>query len=158
MDAERLERQIQFIIEIDKLKKIYRQTILMDGSRYENDAEHSWHLGVMAILLSEYVPEGDIDILKVIKMVLIHDIIEIDAGDTFCYDDNALNDKQEREQRAADRLFAILPPDQAQEFMELWQEFEERATVEARFAAALDRLQPLCTIIIPRDTAGKNTG
>ena len=120
MDAERLERQIQFLIEIDKLKKIYRQTILMDGSRYENDAEHSWHLGVMAILLSEYVPEGDIDILKVIKMVLIHDIIEIDAGDTFCYDDNALNDKQEREQ-----------------------EFEERATVEARFAAALDRLQPL---------------
>ncbi len=143
MDNERLERQIEFIVEIDKLKKVCRQTVLMDGSRHENDAEHSWHLAVMAMLLSEYAVDKGINVSKVIKMVLIHDIIEIDAGDTFCYDEKAHEDKQEREQRAAERLFDILPPDQTQEFMGLWEEFEERKTIEARFAAALDRLQPL---------------
>ncbi|MGI6113683.1 MAG: HD domain-containing protein [Mahellales bacterium] len=143
MDNERLEKQIEFIVEIDKLKKVCRQTVLMDGSRHENDAEHSWHLAVMAMLLSEYAVDKGINVSKVIKMVLIHDIIEIDAGDTFCYDDKAHEDKQEREQRAAERLFSILPPDQAKELMGLWQEFEERKTIEARFAAALDRLQPL---------------
>jgi putative hydrolase of HD superfamily len=143
VDNERLEKQIEFIVEIDKLKKVCRQTVLMDGSRHENDAEHSWHLAVMAMLLSEYAVDKGINVSKVIKMVLIHDIIEIDAGDTFCYDDKAHEDKQEREQRAAERLFSILPPDQAKELMGLWQEFEERKTIEARFAAALDRLQPL---------------
>jgi putative hydrolase of HD superfamily len=143
VDNERLEKQIEFIVEIDKLKKVCRQTVLMDGSRHENDAEHSWHLTVMAMLLSEYAVDKGINVSKVIKMVLIHDIIEIDAGDTFCYDDKAHEDKQEREQRAAERLFSILPPDQAKELMGLWQEFEERKTIEARFAAALDRLQPL---------------
>jgi putative hydrolase of HD superfamily len=142
MDEERLKKQIEFIEEIDKVKQIYRKTILMDGSRNENDAEHSWHLGVMAILLSEYAGKR-IDLLKVIKMVLIHDIVEIDAGDTYCYDEEAGLDKREREERAADRIFNILPPDQAKEFRDLWEEFEECKTPEARFAASLDRFQPL---------------
>ena len=143
MMEERLQKQIDFIIEIDKLKHIYRQTILMDGSRQENDAEHSWHLAVMAIFLSEYAKEEDLNILKVIKMVLIHDLVEIDAGDTFCYDEQGYLDKEEREQKAADRIFNLLPVDQAREIRELWEEFEERETGEARFAAALDRVQPL---------------
>ncbi|MBZ4647136.1 MAG: phosphohydrolase [Clostridia bacterium] len=143
MDSERLKRQIDFIVEIDKLKHIYRQTILMDGSRNENDAEHSWHLAVMAILLSEYAAEKNIDVLHVIKMVLIHDLVEIDAGDTFCYDEKGNEDKACREQKAADRIFNILPPDQAKEIRDLWEEFEKRETSEARFAASLDRLQPL---------------
>lgn len=140
---ERLQKQIDFIIEIDKLKHIYRQTILMDGSRQENDAEHSWHLAVMAIFLSEYAKEADLDLLKVLKMVLIHDLVEIDAGDTFCYDEQGYLDKAEREQKAAARIFKLLPADQAREIRELWEEFEERQTPEARFAAALDRVQPL---------------
>ncbi len=139
----RLAAQIRFIVEIDKIKNVFRRTYLMDHSRYENDAEHSWHLAVMAMLLNEYAAEQGIDILKVIKMVLIHDIVEIDAGDTFCYDEVGHEDKAEREQAAADRIFAILPADQAAELRALWDEFEARQTPEARFAAALDRLQPL---------------
>jgi len=140
---DRLQKQIQFIVEIDKLKQIYRQTILMDGSRQENDAEHSWHLAVMAILLSEYAAEEGMDVLKVVKMVLVHDLVEIDAGDTFCYDEKGNLDKAEREQKAAERIFNLLPEDQAWEIKNLWEEFEERKTLEARFAAALDRVQPL---------------
>lgn len=143
MGNERLERQIEFITEIDKLKHIKRQTILMDGSRKENDAEHSWHLGVMAMLLSEHAADKDLDLLKVMKMVLIHDLVEIDAGDTYCYDEKGNEDKAEREQKAADRIFNILPEDQAREMRALWEEFEERKTAEAQFAAALDRFQPL---------------
>ncbi|MCF6092884.1 HD domain-containing protein [Microaerobacter geothermalis] len=142
MEADRLMMQIDFIREIDKLKHVYRQTLLMNGSRHENDAEHSWHLAVMAMLLKEHA-DKEIDVLKVMKMVLIHDLVEIDAGDTFCYDDEAKVDKEERERKAADRIFHILPEDQAWELRNLWEEFEGRSTPEACFAAALDRIQPL---------------
>jgi len=143
MDKERLKKQIEFIIEVDKLKQIYRQTLLMDGSRNENDAEHSWHLALMAMVLHEYSPKKDLDITKVLKMLLIHDLVEIYAGDTFCYDEKANLNKAERELEAAERLFNILPPDQSQEFRALWDEFEERKTPEALFASSLDRIQPL---------------
>ncbi len=142
MDEERLQKQIDFILESDKLKKIFRKTYLADGSRYENDAEHSWHLALMTILLSEYSNKS-IDVLKVIKMVLIHDIVEIDAGDTYCYDDAANEDKVKREIAAAKRLFALLPFDQRKEFMDIWVEFEENKTAEANFANALDCFQPV---------------
>jgi len=135
---------MEFVIEVDKLKKITRQNYLADGSRKENDAEHSWHLALMALVLCEHVgAEESPDLLRVIKMALLHDLVEIDAGDTYCYDEKAGAGKRERELAAADRLFGILPPDQAREFRELWEEFEEQRTPEARFAAALDRLQPL---------------
>jgi len=140
---DRLIKQIQFIVEVDKLKHVYRQTLLMDGSRNENDAEHSWHLSIMAILLSEYAEDKSINILRVIKMVIIHDLIEIYAGDTFCYDEEAGKDKPQREKAAAGRLFNMLPADQSEEFHSLWEEFEDRVTSEAKFAAALDRIQPL---------------
>ncbi len=140
---ERLKSQIDFIIEADKLKQIYRQNILLDKSRRETDAEHSWHLSLMVILLYEHVSYKDIDILRVMKMVIIHDIVEIDAGDTYCFDAKACMDQNSREQRAAERLFGMLPLDQANEFKNLWEEFEQQITLEARFAGALDRLQPL---------------
>jgi putative hydrolase of HD superfamily len=143
MSAERLQKQIQFIIEIDKLKKIMRQTYLMDQSRKENDAEHSWHLSVMAILLAEYAKDDQIDVFHVLKLLLIHDLVEIDAGDTFCYDASGNSNKLDREIKAADRIFNLLPEDQARYFRELWDEFEARKSPESRFAAALDRLQPL---------------
>jgi putative hydrolase of HD superfamily len=139
----RLTQQIQFIIEIDKLKGILRQTLLIDESRRENSAEHSWHLAMMAILLAEYAPSEDIDVLRVIKMLLIHDLVEIDAGDTFCYDVQANQNKAAREVEAATRLFGLLPEEQGVELRSLWEEFEAQQTTEARFAAALDRLQPL---------------
>jgi len=142
-ESHRLEQQIQFIIEIDKLKQVFRQTYLLDSTRKENDAEHSWHLAMMAILLYEYAAEPDTDLLRVMKMVLIHDLVEIDAGDTFCYDEAGNKTKAAREQAAAERIFNILPRDQAGEIRRLWDEFEARQTPEARFAAALDRLQPL---------------
>jgi len=141
--GERLKKQIEFICETDKLKNIFRQSKIHDGSRRENDAEHSWHLALMAFILSEYSKEPDIDLLKVMKMCIIHDIIEIDAGDTFCYDPQANLDKKEREEKAADRLFSILPEDQAKELRSLWEEFDAMQTPEARFAAALDRVQPV---------------
>jgi putative hydrolases of HD superfamily len=143
MDHERLKRQLEFVVEIDRLKSVIRQTLLIDRSRQENSAEHSWHLAVMVILLSEYAKEKDLDVLRTIKMVLVHDLIEIDAGDTYCYDEKANLDKAEREQQAAERIFNLLPDDQAQELRALWEEFEARKTLEARFGAALDRLQPL---------------
>lgn len=142
MDNERLLKQIEFIIEIDKAKRIFRQNVVIGTERNEDDAEHMWHLAVMALLLSEY-SKDDVDILQVIKMVLIHDLVEIDAGDTFCYDEKGYLDKDEREQKAADRLFNILPSDQAEEIMKLWREFEDLKTPESRFASCLDRLQPL---------------
>lgn len=146
---DRLDKQMQFILEIDKLKKINRQTYISDGTRAENDAEHSWHLAVMSMLLSEYANE-DIDVLKVMSMVLIHDIIEIDAGDTYAYDDAANITKRRRELCAAERIFNILPKDQAEYVRSLWDEFEERKTPESRFANTLDRIQP--TML--NDTAG----
>ena len=136
---DRLARQLYFVLELDKLKSVYRRTYLIDGTRSENSAEHSWHLALLAMVLAEHANEP-LDVGKVIRMVLIHDIVEIDAGDTYIYD--AQDDKPEREQRAADRIFGLLPPDQAQEFRDLWDEFEARQTAEARFASALDRFIP----------------
>lgn len=140
--SARLAQQIQFVLEIDQLKRVLRQTLLTDGSRRENSAEHSWHIAIMAILLAEYAPVP-VDILQVVKMLLVHDLIEIDAGDTFCYDVQGNANKADREMQAADRLFGLLPPDQAKEFRALWDEFEAQETPAAQFAASLDRLQPL---------------
>lgn len=139
---QRLAQQIEFIVEIDRAKRVLRRTLLMDKSRRENDAEHSWHIAVMALILAEYAAE-DIDLFRTIKMLLIHDIVEIDAGDTFTYDEAAQEGKEERERAAAQRIFSLLPADQAAEMMALWEEFEAKETPEARFATALDRLQPL---------------
>jgi putative hydrolase of HD superfamily len=141
MDAQRFERQIQFILEIDKLKTVLRRTYLIHEDRSENTAEHSWHLAIMAILLAEHANEP-VDVSRVVKMVLIHDIVEIDAGDTYFYDTEAALDKSQREHAAADRLFGILPPDQAIELRQLWEEFEASETADARFALALDRFMP----------------
>jgi putative hydrolase of HD superfamily len=141
MDAQRFERQIQFILEIDKLKTVLRRTYLIHEDRSENTAEHSWHLAIMAILLAEHANEP-VNVPRVVKMVLIHDIVEIDAGDTYFYDTTAALDKSQREQAAADRLFGILPPDQGNELRELWEEFEACETADARFALALDRFMP----------------
>ena len=143
MDRQRFQRQLEFVREIDKLKQVYRQSLLLDGVRKENDAEHSWHLALMAVLLGEYAAAPELDLFRVVKLVLAHDLVEIDAGDTYCYDTSANSDKAARETRAADRLFTILPADQGRELRRLWDEFEARQTPEARFAAALDRLQPL---------------
>lgn len=138
----RLAQQIAFIVEIDRLKGVIRRAPLIDGSRRENSAEHSWHLALMAMALAEHADER-IDVGRVIRLVLVHDIIEIDAGDTFAYDVAGYLDKAEREERAADRIFGLLPGDQAAEFRALWDEFEAGQTADARFANALDRLMPL---------------
>lgn len=142
MNEERLKEQMAFFKEIDKEKTIFRQTYLADGTRKENDAEHSWHLAVMAMLLSEYSNE-EIDILHTMSMVLIHDLIEIDAGDTYAYDTTGNKTKKDRETKAADRLFNILPEDQAAKIRALWDEFEANETAEAHFANMLDKIQPL---------------
>lgn len=138
----RLEQQLAFILEIDKLKSVIRQTLLCDSSRRENSAEHSWHLAMMAMLLTEYAT-GPVDVTRVMKMVLVHDIVEIDAGDVFAYDAAGNVGKEEREQKAAERIFGLLPEEQERELRGLWEEFEARTTVEAKYANALDRLQPL---------------
>lgn len=138
----RLEQQMKFILELDKLKYIQRQTYVADASKKENDAEHSWHMALMCILLSEYANEP-IDKLKVITMILIHDAVEIDAGDTYAYDEATNATKRERELIAAERIFKLLPEDQAAELRALWDEFEENVTPEAKFAHTLDNLQPI---------------
>jgi putative hydrolases of HD superfamily len=138
----RLEQQLAFIRELDRLKGILRQSLLMDASRRENSAEHSWHLANMAMLLTEYAVEP-VDLVRVLKMLLVHDVVEIDAGDTFAYDVVNVETQHAREQQAADRLFGLLPAEQASELRGLWDEFEERATAESKYANALDRLQPL---------------
>lgn len=143
MINERLFKQIEFITEIDRLKNIFRQNVVIGTTRNENDAEHSWHMAAMAVILSEYSTHKNLDILKVLKLILVHDLVEIDAGDTFCYDEKGLEDKAEREEKAARHLFKLLPEDQAREVYSLWREFEELSTPEAGFAACLDRLQPL---------------
>jgi putative hydrolase of HD superfamily len=139
---DRLAQQLHFILEVDKLKNIVRRSLVTSGERLENDAEHSWHLALMAAVLAEHAND-DIDVNRVIRMLLVHDIVEIDAGDAFIYDTGAQSAKEQLEREAADRIFALLPSDQAQEFRALWDEFEERETSEARYAAAIDRLQPL---------------
>lgn len=139
---ERMDKQLAFLMEIDKVKNIFRQTWLADGSRKENDAEHSWHLAVAAFLLKEYAPR-ETDLLKVILMVLIHDLVEIDAGDTYAYDAKGAETKRAREEKAADRIFGILPEDQGRYFRELWEEFEGYESAEAKYAHLLDNFQPL---------------
>ncbi|MHB9133375.1 MAG: HD domain-containing protein [Armatimonadota bacterium] len=140
---QRLEQQIRFVLELDKLKQIMRQSYLLDTSRKENDAEHSWHLAMMVMVLAEYAATPEIDVLRVVKMTLVHDLVEIDAGDTFIYDEAGALDKQVREEAAADRIFHLLPVDQAAEIRALWEEFEANATQESRFANALDRVEPI---------------
>ncbi len=142
MDKERLDKQLQFCLEVDKEKKIERQTYISDASRQENDAEHAWHMALMTLILSEYANE-EIDILKTISMILIHDVVEIDAGDTYAYDEEAKKTQKERELKAADRIFAMLPEDQQVKFRALWDEFEAGETKEAKFARTMDNLQPL---------------
>jgi putative hydrolase of HD superfamily len=138
----RLKQQLDFLLEIDRLKEVLRQSYICRGLRRENSSEHSWHLAVMALVLAEHANRA-VDIVRVVKMALVHDLVEIDAGDTFCYDDAANAGKADREAVAADRVFGLLPEDQCREMRRLWEEFEARATPEARFAAALDRLMPL---------------
>jgi putative hydrolases of HD superfamily len=138
----RLEQQLAFCRELDPLKGILRQSLLMDASRRENSAEHSWHLATMAMLLSEYAAEP-VDLTRVLKMLLVHDVVEIDAGDTFAYDTVNAQTQHDREQKAANRLFGLLPQEQGSELRSLWDEFEERQTAESKYANALDRLQPL---------------
>ncbi|HPU59074.1 MAG TPA: HD domain-containing protein [Candidatus Avimonas sp.] len=142
MKESRFEKQLKFLIKVDKMKTVLRQTILTDRSRQETDAEHSWHFALMALALSEYSAYPDLDMFKVVKMALVHDLVEVYAGDTFAYDEAGYLDKQEREIKAADRIFGMLPEDQASEFRSLWEEFEEMKTPEAIYAAAIDRLQP----------------
>lgn len=139
---ERLEKQLSFLLEIDREKEIVRQTPLADGSRKENDAEHAWHMAVMVLLLSEYSNEP-IDSLRTISMLLIHDLVEVYSGDTYAYDEEGKASQRERELAAAQRLYGLLPEDQAEQMRALWDEFEERKTPEARFARTLDNLQPM---------------
>ncbi|MBQ6370237.1 MAG: HD domain-containing protein [Firmicutes bacterium] len=139
---DRLEQQMDFCREIDKEKEVFRQTFLCSGNRRENDAEHAWHMALMAVVLQEYANE-DIDLLKVMTMLLIHDIVEIDAGDTYAYDVEGLKSQAEREEKAATRIFGLLPEDQGTYMLDLFHEFEEGETAEARFAKALDNVQPV---------------
>lgn len=148
-DMERMDRQFAFLREADKEKTIERQTYISDASRKENDAEHAWHAALMAIITSEYANEK-IDVLKVVTMLLIHDIVEIDAGDTYAYDEEAKKTQEAREKAAAERLFGLLPKDQGEKFKALFEEFEEVKTPEARFARAMDHIQP----VILNDAAG----
>lgn len=141
-DMDRLRQQMEFILELDKSKGIMRQTYKSDGELKENDAEHSWHLAVMAMVLCEYANEP-VDVAKVMAMVILHDVVEIDAGDTYAYDVEGHKDKREREEKAAQRIFGLLPKGQGTRFQEIWEEFDEGKTPEAKFARSLDRLQPL---------------
>lgn len=141
MEKSRLDKQIDFCREIDKEKFIGRQTYLSDGVRKENDAEHAWHMAIMTILLSEYANE-EIDVLKTVTMLLIHDIVEIDAGDTYAYDEEGKKTQREREVKAAERIFGLLPEDQGEKFRALWEEFEAWETPEAKFAHSMDNMQP----------------
>lgn len=138
---ERLKKQLDFILQADAEKEIERRTLISSGKRFENDSEHAWHMALMAILLSEYANEK-IDVLKTVSMILIHDIVEIDAGDTYCYDYELGKSQREREVKAADRIYELLPDDQAKKLRALWDEFEANDTPEANFAHAMDCLQP----------------
>ncbi len=142
MDAEKIKRQLQFLLETDRMKNIERRNLIADGSRRENDAEHSWHLALFALVLAEYAP-AQTDVNRAIRMAVVHDLVEVYAGDTFCYDKAAAADKKEREEAAARRLFGSLPSGQGSELEALWREFDEESTPDARYAAACDRLQPL---------------
>jgi len=142
MSSGRLSQQLHFLTEADKLKSVLRRTSLVDGSRLENTAEHSWHLALVALIVREHAPAG-IDHLRVLELIAVHDLVEIDAGDTFAYDKTAIATKAGRERAAAERIFGLLPPDQARRLRSLWDEFETHDTAEARFANAVDRFQAL---------------
>jgi len=139
---DKLKGQLSFLIEADKMKSILRQTLLVDQSRRENDAEHSWHLALMAMTLAEYTPLK-ISLDRVIRMALVHDLVEIYAGDTFAYDTAGYQSKDKREKEAADKLFSLLPPEQGREYRALWEEFDAMQTPDALYASAIDRLQPV---------------
>ncbi len=156
--TDRLERQIAFLMEADKLKTILRRNrVVSDPTRRENDAEHMYHFALLAMVLAEYA-NAPVNLLRVLQMILIHDVVEIDAGDTFVYDLAAQAGKRGREELAADRIFGLLPPDQCAEFRALWEEFEAEETAEARFAAALDRMQPLLCNYYTQGGAWKEYG
>ena len=142
VESERFKRQIEFILEADKLKNVSRRTVLLDRSRQENSAEHSWHIALILLVLFEYADEDNLDPLQVLKLLLAHDLVEIDADDTYCYDEIGGQTQKMRETKAADRIFNILPADQANAFRALWDEYEAKDTPESKFANALDRLQP----------------
>jgi putative hydrolase of HD superfamily len=154
----RLARQIQFIVEVDKLKDIYRQTVLIHSGRAENDAEHSWHLCLLVIVLAEHANLPNLDLLRILKMLIIHDLVEIDAGDTFAYDTQRMADQYAREAEAAERIFGLLPDDQTREFRALWEEFEAKETAEARFATAVDRFQPVLLNLLTQGSAWRRHG
>lgn len=137
-----LRKQLEFVVEIDKLKQIFRRNLIIDGTRRENDAEHSWHLAIMAILLQEHAKNKNFSLEKVLKMVIVHDLVEVYAGDTFAYDVAGNEDKNAREDAAAEKLFSMLPKNQGDEIRSLWKEFDEEKTPDSRYAAALDHLQP----------------
>lgn len=149
---DRLSQQVQFIIEIDKLKKILRRSYVTGDPRLENDAEHSWHLAMMVVLLREHACATDIDVSRAVKMALVHDLVEIHAGDAFLYDPNGAAAKAEQEKAAAEKLYSLLPRDQATELVALWEEFEAHETPEAKYVRALDRLQPL---LLNREARGR---
>jgi putative hydrolase of HD superfamily len=156
---DRLKRQIGFIVELDKLKTIVRQSWLADGSRRENSAEHSWHVALMALVLSEHAnADMDLDLARVVKLLLLHDVVEIDAGDVLIYDVAGNVSKPERERQAAERIYGMLPDDQAAELRALWEEFEMGETTEARFAASLDRLMPLLHNFLTEGRAWRHHG
>jgi len=140
--GDRLTQQLNFILEIDRLKGVMRRSLLVSGDRYENSAEHSWHVALMAVLLAEHANEP-VDVLHMVKMLLVHDIVEIDAGDTYAYDEGGKQSQAQREQAAAERLFGLLPADQATEMKAAFYEFDERETAEAKMSNAVDRLMPL---------------
>jgi putative hydrolase of HD superfamily len=156
-DSDRLADQLAFLVEADQLKTVLRQSLITDGSRRENSAEHSWHLALFALVLAEHADEP-VDLPRVITMLLLHDLVEIDAGDVFVYDDTARAAKEVEEQAAADRLFALLPAGQGEPMKALWQEFEAKQTVDARFAAAVDRLQPLLLNLANEGETGRRHG
>jgi len=141
--AGSLGQRLRFLLEADKLKQVLRRNVILGKHRRENSAEHSWHLTLMALVLVDHAAVRNLDLLRVLKMLVVHDLVEIDAGDTFAYDEAAKRDQQEREERAAERIFALLPAGQAAEMRDLWDEFEASQSPEAQFALALDRLQPM---------------
>jgi putative hydrolases of HD superfamily len=155
--TERLAKQMAFLIECDRLKEIFRQTLNTTSRRHENDAEHSWALCLFAITLAEH-SNVTVDLLRVLKMTVLHDLVEIDAGDTFAYDTQRMADQHQRESRAADRIFGLLPDDQGREFRALWEEFEAKETAEARFAAAVDRMQPMLLNCLTEGAAWRRHG
>ena len=158
MNLDRITQQIRFIIEEDKLKEILRQTLCSQSRRQENDAEHSWHLCLLVITLAEHANVPNLDVLRVLKMVVIHDLVEIEAGDTFAYDTARQAGQHDREAVAADHIFGLLPADQAPQFRALWDEFEARQTPESKFAAAVDRFQPMLQNCLTQGAAWRKHG